>query len=404
MTDLWIFGALLLALGVASVLWPVWRHRRSSSVDRTNLNVALYEERLAELDAQVAAGEISPAQREATAEEASRLLLEDTARADGKQSEKRRGSPVLLIVAAGLLPLIVTGLYMSWGNPEGLALYRELKDSPDPSSLEQMVDRMERITAVQPENGEAWFMLGRGYMSAQQPGRAIGAFENSLKRIGERPEILAQLAQARFFAADNKLDTEAAAALDKALQLNPDEPTALGLLGIAAFEAGEYTGAIGYWERLLAAMPQGSPGAEAIQGGIDRARARLGLDADEANPEQVQADETAVIRVRLELSDEVTATLDDSAVIFLFARDPTGPPMPLVARRFTLDELPADVILSSSDAMLPDVTLSEGQSLELIARVSPEGDAMRGSHQETLGGVKVGSDDQVLLRVDTAVQ
>ncbi|QIB52665.1 c-type cytochrome biogenesis protein CcmI [Pseudomonas sp. OIL-1] len=404
MTDLWIFGALLLALGVVSVLWPVWRHRRSSTVDRTTLNVALYEERLAELDAQVAAGEITPEQREATAEEASRLLLEDTARADGRQGEKRRGSPVLLIVAAGLLPLIVTGLYMSWGNPAGLALYRELQESPDPSSLEQMIDRMERVTEVQPENGEAWFMLGRGYMSAQQPDRAIGAFEKSLKRIGERPEVLAQLAQARFFAAGNQLDTEAAAALDKALELNPDEPTALGLLGIAAFEAGEYTGAIEYWERLLAGMPPGGPGAQAIQGGIDRARERLGLGPNEANPEQAVADESAVIRVRLELSDEVTAELDESAVIFLFARDPEGPPMPLVARRFTLDELPADVILSSSDAMLPDVTLSEGQTLELIARVSPEGDAMQGTHQETLGGVKVGADDQVLLRVDTAVQ
>ncbi|QJD58714.1 c-type cytochrome biogenesis protein CcmI [Pseudomonas sp. gcc21] len=404
MTDLWIFGALLLALGVIAVLWPIWRHRRTTTVDRTTLNVALYEERLAELDAQVAAGEITPEQREVTAEEASRLLLEDTARADGRQGVKRRGSPVLLIIAAGLLPLIVTGLYMSWGNPAGLALYRELQESPDPSSLEQMIDRMERVTEVQPENGEAWFMLGRGYMSAQQPDRAIGAFENSLKRIGERPEVLAQLAQARFFAAGNQLDTEAAAALDKALELNPDEPTALGLLGIAAFEAGEYTGAIQYWERLLAGMPPGGPGAQAIQGGIDRARERLGLEPSEANPEQAVADESAVIRVRLELSDEVTAELDESAVIFLFARDPEGPPMPLVARRFTLNELPADVILSSSDAMLPEVTLSEGQTLELIARVSPEGDAMQGSHQETLGGVKVGAEDQVLLRVDTAVQ
>ncbi|WP_150305925.1 c-type cytochrome biogenesis protein CcmI [Pseudomonas saliphila] len=404
MTDLWIYGALLLILGVAAVLWPVWRHHRSATVDRTTLNVTLYEERLAELNAQVAAGEITSEQRESTAEEASRLLLEDTAQADGRRTETRRGSPLLLFIAAGLLPLVVFGLYMSWGNPAGLALYRELQESPEPASLEHMIDRMERITEVQPDNGEAWFMLGRGYMSAQQPGRAIGAFESSLKHIGERPEVLSQLAQARFFAAGNQLDTEAAAALDKALELDPDEPTALGLLGIAAFEAGEYTGAIGYWERLLAGMPAGGAGAQAIQGGIDRARERLGMDSTEAAAEQPEVDESAVIRVRLELSDEVTAELDDGAVVFLFARDPAGPPMPLVARRFALNELPADVILSSSDAMLPDVRLNTGQTLELIARVSPEGDATQGTHQETLGGVKVGAEDQVLLRVDTAVQ
>ncbi len=396
MTDFWLFSIVLLLGGVAAVLWPLWRHHRRASVDRTALNVALYEERLAELDALVREGEMSSQQREAAAEEASRLLLEDTAEADGRQQGKRRGGPWALIIAAGFLPVVVLGLYLSWGNPDGLALYRELQESPEPSSLENMIDRMQRITQVQPQNGEAWYMLGRAYMSAQQPQAAVQAFGNSIERLGERPEVLAQLAQARFFAAGNELDTHAVNALDRALELDPHEPTALGLLGIAAFEAGDYRAAISHWERLLAGMPPGSAGAQAIQGGIDRARERLGEPVSET------ASDNAVIRVRLEFSPEVRAELDERAVVFLFARDPNGPPMPLVARRFDLSELPADVTLRSSDAMLPDVRLAPGQSLELIARVSPDGDAMRGSHQGTVAAVEVGG-ESVQLTIDTPV-
>ncbi|WVM94582.1 hypothetical protein ULG90_08755 [Halopseudomonas pachastrellae] len=46
-----------------------------------------------------------------------------------------------------------------------------------------------------------------------------------------------------------------------------------GLLGIAAFEAGDFAGSIRYWQSLMQGMDP-APGAQAIQGGIERARQR----------------------------------------------------------------------------------------------------------------------------------
>ncbi|MEH6499168.1 MAG: c-type cytochrome biogenesis protein CcmI [Pseudoalteromonas distincta] len=402
MTDFWLLSVLLLVLGVLAVVWPLWRHRQHKRVDRTALNVALYQERMVELDAQVAAGDLSVQQRDETLEEASRLLLEDTARADGDERPNRRGGPWMLIISAGLLPAVVVGLYFAWGNPAGLELYREMQTSPQPESLEAMIDRMERITEVQPENGEAWYMLGRAYLSAQQPDRAVEALGQSLERLGERPEVLAQLAQARYFAAGNQLDSPAVAALDKALELEPREPTALGLLGIAAFESGDYPAAIEYWSRLLAGMPPEGQGALAIQGGIDRARERIAAAGGE-QPAQAEPDSSESINVRLELSDDVAAQVGGDAVVFVFARDPAGPPMPLVARRFTVAELPVDLVLSAADAMLPDVELSEGQVLQLTARLSPSGDALQGTHQGQVNEVEVGATEQVMLVIDQPV-
>lgn len=400
MTDFWLASIVLIVLGMLAVLWPLWRHHQHASIDRTALNIALYEERIKELDAQVAAGEITRAQRDATLEEASRLLLSDTDLPE--RIQRRRGAPWVLVASAGLLPVVVAALYLAWGNPQGLALSREMEAGGQPESLEEMISRMERITRVQPESGEAWYMLGRAYLSDQRPAEAAQAFGESLERLGERPEVLAQLAQARFFASGNQLDSAAVAALDKALELDPNEPTALGLLGIAAFESGDYSGAINYWERLLAITPPQSAGAEAIRGGIERARERMGVADTQDQGAQDLAD-NAVIRVRLELADAIAAEVGPEAVVFIFARDPQGPPMPLVARRLRVADLPTELVLSSSDAMLPDVKLTEGQTLQLNARLSPTGDVMQGTHEGRVDEVVVGSPDQVTLTVDQPV-
>ncbi|WP_339845872.1 c-type cytochrome biogenesis protein CcmI [uncultured Halopseudomonas sp.] len=398
MIDFWLASSVLVVLGMLSVLWPLWRRRQHASVDRTALNVALYEERIRELDAQVVAGEISSEQRDATLEEASRLLLSDTDQPERRQ--RRRGAPWVLVGSAAVLPAVVIALYFAWGNPDGLALAREMEQGGQPESVEQMISRMERITQVQPESGEAWYMLGRAYLSDQRPAEAAQAFGESLERLGDRPEVLAQLGQARFFASGNQLDSAAVAALDKALELDPNEPTALGLLGIAAFESGDYPGAIRFWERLLVGMPPQGAGAQAIQGGIARARERMGEPV-----EQVQEPVgNAVIRVRLELADGLADEVGPDAIVFIFAREAQGPPMPLVARRLQISQLPADIVLSSSDAMLPDVKLTEGQTLQLNARLSPTGDVMQGSHEGHIDQVTVGDAEQVILVIDQAVQ
>ncbi|WP_185266153.1 c-type cytochrome biogenesis protein CcmI [Halopseudomonas xiamenensis] len=399
MTDFWLYSALLMLAGMLIVVWPVWKLRGQSRIDRTGLNVALYEERLTELDAQLAAGELTAEQHAAAKEEAGKLLLEDTARADEARRPLHRGGPWPLILAAGALPLVVIALYMSWGNPAGLSLLREMEHNPMPDSLAGYIDRMERITEVQPANGEAWYMLGRAYLTDQRPDEAVQAFGNSLQRIGERPEVLAQLAQARFFANANALDSEATAALDRALELNPFEPTALGLLGIAAFESGQYVNAIDYWERLKAGMPPDSDGARAIQGGIDRARERMQQTSEPADA--TAAEEQPQISLRVELADELAAQFDDSAVVFISARAPDGPPMPLFAERLSKDSLPAQVVLDSSDALMPGVTLQPGQALQVSARISANSDVMQATHAAQAVDTVVGEQGQdIVLRID----
>lgn len=405
MTDFWLYSALLILAGMLAVVWPMWKLRSRSKADRTALNVALYEERVAELGSQLAAGEVTAEQHDSALEEAGKLLLEDTARADDQRQPLHRGRAWPLLLSAGALPLVVIALYLSWGNPAGVQLVREMADNPVPEDLDGYIDRMERITEIQPENGEVWYMLGRAYLSDQRPQESADAFSASLQRLGERPEVLAQLAQARFFANGNKLDTDSVAALDRALELNPHEPTALGLLGIAAFESGEYAGAISYWERLLAGMPPGSEGARAIQGGIERARQRMQETGAAAAGTDAPAAQQLQISVRVELTDELAAEFGDDAVVFVSARDPQGPPMPLFAQRLGKSELPTEVVLDASDALMPGVQLQQGQALQLSARISTSGDVMQASHAAEAVDIIAGEEleQPTVLRIDRAL-
>uniref|UniRef100_UPI0028AAC39F c-type cytochrome biogenesis protein CcmI n=1 Tax=Pseudomonas sp. TaxID=306 RepID=UPI0028AAC39F len=66
MIDFWLAAGLLLLVALAFLLIPAIRGRRAQTEeDRTALNVALYEERQAELVAQHAAGTLTDEQLDA---------------------------------------------------------------------------------------------------------------------------------------------------------------------------------------------------------------------------------------------------------------------------------------------------------------------------------------------------
>ena len=79
MMDFWIGAGVLLLAGLAFLLIPLLRGRRAQAEeDRTALNVALYQERLDELTAQLRAGTLTEEQLELGRADAARELLDDT--------------------------------------------------------------------------------------------------------------------------------------------------------------------------------------------------------------------------------------------------------------------------------------------------------------------------------------
>ncbi|AZL67811.1 MULTISPECIES: c-type cytochrome biogenesis protein CcmI [Pseudomonas] len=369
MTEFWLSAGLLLLAALAFLLLPILRGRRRQQAeqDRTALNVALFEERVAELAAQQQAGVLDAEQLAKGRDEAARELLADTER-DGVARQGHLGKAIPLL-AAVLVPAMALGLYLHFGAADKVELTQEFAKAPQ--SMQEMTSRLERAVQAQPDSAEALYILGRTYMADQRPADAAKAFERAVSLAGRQPELLGQWAQALYFAADKQWSPQLQALTEEALKADPQEVTSLGLRGIAAFEGQRYQEAIGFWQRLLAQLPEGDASRAALQGGIDRA-------ADKLKAGGAKVEQSARLKVRVELAAALKDKVRPDDTVFIFARASNGPPMPLAAKRVTVAQLPIEVELSDADAMMPQMKLSDYAEVQLVARVSRAGQPTHG--------------------------
>ncbi len=403
MTDFWIAASALLLVALAFLLLPILRGRRAQAEeDRTALNVALYEERLAELTAQHAAGTLSDAQLEAGRADAARELLEDTENSDSPKIAKLGRSVPL--IAAVLVPLVGYGLYMHWGASDKVQMARQFSEQP--RTVEEMTAHLEQAVKEQPDSAEAWYFLGRTYMNQERPADAAKAFARVVELAGRQPELLGQWAQAQYFAGDRQWSEQLQALTDEALQADPQELTSLGLLGIAAYEEGRYQDAVRFWEQLVAALPENDPSREAIRGGIERARQQVdGGSGNAAAGEAPAAASTraAALQIQVQLDPKVAETVSPEDSVFVFARAVNGPPVPLAAKRLTVGDLPATVTLSDADAMVSSLKISSVEQVTVMARVSRTGDATKGEWMGQSEALETrGDKNAVRLTIDRA--
>ncbi len=403
MTDFWIAASALLLVALAFLLLPILRGRRAQAEeDRTALNVALYEERLAELTAQHAAGTLSDAQLEAGRADAARELLEDTENSESPKIAKLGRSVPL--IAAVLVPLVGYGLYMHWGASDKVQMARQFSEQP--RTVEEMTAHLEQAVKEQSDSAEAWYFLGRTYMNQERPADAAKAFARVVELAGRQPELLGQWAQAQYFAGDRQWSEQLQALTDEALQADPQELTSLGLLGIAAYEEGRYQDAVRFWEQLVAALPENDPSREAIRGGIERARQQVdGGSGNAAAGEAPAAASThaAALQIQVQLDPKVAETVSPEDSVFVFARAVNGPPVPLAAKRLTVGDLPATVTLSDADAMVPSLKISSVEQVTVMARVSRTGDATKGEWMGQSEALETrGDKNAVRLMIDRA--
>ncbi|WP_116867398.1 mannose-1-phosphate guanylyltransferase/mannose-6-phosphate isomerase [Pseudomonas syringae] len=141
MIDFWMATGLLLMVALSFLLIPLLRgHHAQREEDRAALNVALYQERLSELQVQHGQGVLSVAQLQSARAEAARELLADTEGAEPARTS-RLGKP-LLVLAALLVPVLGLAGYLQLGASDRVELSREF--ARPPTSLADMTQRLER--------------------------------------------------------------------------------------------------------------------------------------------------------------------------------------------------------------------------------------------------------------------
>lgn len=349
-------GLLLLALAfVGCGLIFAARGGADGDAAATVVNVRVHAEHQAELDRQLAAGEIAVDQyRELLADARRKLLAERIA--GGGASD--RGGKWLIATFALILPVLAGSLYWQLGAAPDVEIANALvAPGGVPTRIETSI--RERLRS-RPDNPYYWLLLARIEQGNGRFAAAVEAYANAVALLPEDGSVRAQYAQALFLAAGNQITGQVAKELAEALALAPDNGTALELAGIAAFAKGDYRAAIADWARALQQTPADSEGAHALAGGIARARERLGEHA---------ASRSITLRVTL------ASTLHPApgAAVFVFVREWRGRPMPLMARRLSVADLPVEITFTDDMALTPGRDLSSVAAVELVARVSAKG-------------------------------
>ena len=187
------------------------------------------------------------------------------------------------------------------------------------------------------------------------------------------PDWLVGEAEARAFAANRNLQGAPYALLKQALADNPQHERGLWYAGLAALQADDRTAAVAYWQQLLE-LPNVP---EDLRAELQQQVARLKGDTVPVAPQESLAvgdpGLASSLKLRVTLADELVGDAPQGGVLFVFAREPGGPPMPLAVRRIPNPQLPLSLELSDADAMMPARTLSSVNAWELVARWSRSG-------------------------------
>lgn len=380
----WIAALALCAIAVAFILWPLYRGRQDAAVeDRTRINVDIYEERLAELDASLAAGEIDATEFEVLKAELQKNLLEDTGGQEGGQPAAS-GIGRLPIVFAVLVPLFAMFAYseygLSWGSIADVELAGEL-DQKGPHSQSSMAENVKHLAERlkdQPENDEGWFLLAQSYMNLEQYEEAAGTFRHLLGRYPEDYNLSGYYTQAIYLADGRVVTPRVDASIKKTLALNPHDISMLEILAMDAFSKGNYNTTLDYFRQALQAGPE-EDRAKAINqaiAGVEKIMRDQGLEVPQpevaAAPGAPAAAPTGrTLSVLVEVADSVA--VDEDASVFVYARAIGGPPMPLAVKRMSRDALPGLVKLDESMGMMEGMSLANFDSVEVIARISSSG-------------------------------
>lgn len=157
------------------------------------------------------------------------------------------------------------------------------------------------------------------------------------------------------------------------LESQPTDGTALGLAGIAAYEDKDYRQARDHWQSALQQLERGSAAAEALAAGVARAEQALADHSKTAlAPASSKALGGAAIRVQVSLSGEIAA--DSATPVYIYARSADSP-LPLAIVRLSAGQLPVEVVLDESRAMMPGRSITTVDSVQLVARLALHGDA-----------------------------
>ena len=358
----------LLLLTLAIVLLPLWKNRPLDADDHSRRNIDIARQRLAELKQQLQDGVLDQTEFDEQYAEL-QLMLNDDLQIEAETKPTSDQGRWIIAVLLLLIPGISLLFYQLLGEPYALAKAElQATQTKAVANIADMVGKLERRLAAQPDDTEGWLMLGRSFSYLQQYQKAADAFAELYHRQPDNLEAMMQYANNLAMARNGRMAGEPAQLVAEVLRRDPNNANALWLAGMAKAEQGSFAEAKAHWQKLLTLL---SPDSESVPQVQQMLQA---LDQEMAKGDA--SIPSVAFQVKVDISPELKAKLPPESTLFVYAQAVDGPKMPLAIVRKRLSDLPLQVTLSDAQAMRPGTKLAEQPQLKVVARVSPSGQAM----------------------------
>ena len=272
------------------------------------------------------------------------------------------GIAVIALASSALLYRIV-------GTPQAL----DAANLTAPETLGDAIVQLQAELARNPEQAEGWRLLGMAYQREGKPLDAREAYAKAASLAAGNADILTEAAQSRALADAKRLfDANAIDLLQAALKADANHQRARWFLGIAQRQGGDNAAAAATWEPLLALVDAAT--AASLRKEIDAARNAAGMSP---LPAVTSTATSLQVKIALDPAFAARVRLRGDASVFVIARAPDGPPMPIAVEKRSVSELPFTATLDDDDSLMPSGTLSQQREVELVARLSASGEGKR---------------------------
>jgi len=144
-------------------------------------------------------------------------------------------------------------------------------------NLAQNMARAQAATVATPDHIESWLKLAEAAAAVNDSATEIRALRMAQQLTSDDPGVLSLLAEALSRAADGQVTIPARDLIDTVLASDPDEPRALFLWGLAAFQDGDYQAAITRWQTLLSISTADAPWLPIVRENIKQAAEAGGI-------------------------------------------------------------------------------------------------------------------------------
>ncbi len=404
MLSFWIICALLLIIALIIVLPSLMAKQAPEDLDRKKINKAVFNKKLIELESDRDNDLIDLEQYNIAKSDLERSLIDDLE--DHKEVIFNRSNKILPIIVLLVLPVLAIFSYLKLNN--GLISLDPEFESKMVSQQGQIPDIGKAIAELEGKlkqdsnNLDGWIMLGRSYVVSKRFEDAVKAYAkaNELSN-GANPDVLISYGEAKGLAAGNSFDESAMTLFRKALKISPNNERGLWYAGLASYQLQNYKASVEYLEKLLQQVPSDQADVRiALVKYLNDAKQKAGIEivddstsSNKSSPAMQVNDNQSKIIVNVKLGDEFHKKYVNSDTLFIYARAINGSKMPLALVKMTAGDLPTTVTLDDSVSMMPSMTLSSMEQVEVIARISKSGQAIMQSG-DIFGSVQSVKTDQ----------